>query len=108
MVFQAVGSTTSTGGIALESKVERIARNCCCLAFSKVTSGFGNNFGEVKVSGCENFVDKQPRVGASEPQNGHALWWCMGVGWLCRIPKNKNKKQNKIALQNIAFVVYVC
>jgi hypothetical protein len=54
MVFQAVGSTTSTGGIALESKVERIARNCCCLAFPKVTSGFGNNFGEVKVSGCEN------------------------------------------------------
>jgi len=51
MVFQAVGSITSTGGIALESKVERLARNCSCLAFSKVTRRFGNNFGEVKSLG---------------------------------------------------------
>jgi hypothetical protein len=60
MVFQAVGSTTSTGGIALESKVERSARNCCCLAFSKVTSGFGKTFVEVKVSGCENLWISNP------------------------------------------------
>jgi hypothetical protein len=61
MVFQAVGSTTSTGGIALESKVERLARNCCCLAFSrKLLAGLVKQIGKVKVSGCENLWISNP------------------------------------------------